>query len=399
VSSDSSYDDLRPGLHVLREAEPLERAGSITAVLQAELCTTLEQVEGVLAERAGLPQVEVTTLSTMQVLARRVARAERIVARTRERAATELEDRLTGSGAGLAVHPTTIRDRAAAVEVARLDLRAAEQAVANHAAAQPPAEEPAAPDASLTPVHAAAHIQHRPAHQAATGPSARAQRSRAVGTIVAAFGVALVLIALRVAPLWAALTPTLAASLWAMWYLGPRRQEDASGDEEASSFLAEVSASADELFGARRATRLSDEEVVLAARRDHAEEQVRMAERAWRELAGDAEVGEVEEVVRRFDPQHEDARLLAAETVGVRASEVVFHLFEQRWLAAWHELGLDAPKPEVAEGAVRDLVERVGRAVVLVGDATVRATEVARAAPAAPVVVIHGPADAAMEHG
>jgi hypothetical protein len=214
---------------------------------------------------------------------------------------------------------------------------------------------------------------------------------------VAALGLGLVLLAVDAVPLWASLLPALAASLWAMRYLAPRDDDDDDAEARAatSSFLAEVGANTDELFGVRRAVRDADEHsALLTSRRDRAREDVRVAERAWHELAGaDTDIDALEDVVRRFDPQHEDARLLAAETVGVRAAEVVLHHFQQRWLAFWRELGLDAPVPAAGEAAVRALGERVRKPIVLVGPATPLGADLARVAPAAPVVVLDGPVD------
>jgi hypothetical protein len=393
VSSDATDDDLGPGLHVLREAEPLKRAGVLAARLDADLCATLPQAEAALEARSQLPLVDVTTLSTLEVLARRIARAERIAARTRERAVDEVGQRLAGDGAGLAVHPTTIRDRAAAVATARAAHAAAEQELAAHLAANAewddlPADQASAAVTSPRPEPAAA--------PATVGASLHVRRSRAVGAIVAALGVGLVLFAVDAAPLWAALLPALAAALWAMRYLAPSdsNDDDVQARATTSSFLAEVGASTDELFGARRAARDAEEQTaLLTSRRDRAQEDVRVAERAWHDLAGaDTDVDAVDDVVRRFDPQHEDARLLAAETVGVRAADVVLHHFQQRWLAFWRELGRDAPTAAAGEAAVQALEEQVRRPVVLVGPATPLGADLARVAPAAAVIVLEGPA-------
>ena len=125
---------------------------------------------------------------------------------------------------------------------------------------------------------------------------------------------------------------------------------------------------------------------------------IRVAERAWHELAGrDADVADVEAVVKRLDPQHEEVHLVASETAGVRATDVVLHQFRQRWSAFWRELGLPAPDPAEGERAVDELAARVGRPVVLVGPAAIRGTELARVAPAAPVVVLEGPVEADLE--
>ena len=224
--------------------------------------------------------------------------------------------------------------------------------------------------------------------------SLRARRSRAIGLILASFGLGLVLLGFGI-PLWAALLPALASSLWALRHLQPSVEaddDDLAGREEASSLLSQISASTDEIFSGRELQpRGGEDQTLLEARRDRAQEDVRVAEKAWQELAGEGvDIAELDEVVRRFDPQHEDARLLAGETVGVRTAEVVLHHFQQRWLAFWRELGLDAPSAEAGEEAVRALATRVSRPIVLVGPATARGVDLSRVAPAAAVVVLDG---------
>lgn len=399
MGADWSYDDLGPGLHVLREVEPLKRAGAMAARLRADLCATLPQAEAALAERSALPLLDTTTLSTLEILARRVARAERIAARTRDRAVIEVGQHLAVAGSGLAIHPTTIRDRAAAVDAARRDLVAAERALVAREAEQAAAEERAAEEAAQAQAELEAAAAEAAAQAAAApmGVTPAVRRSRSVGMIIAAFGLGLVLLAIGAVPLWLALVPALVASLWALWYLEPREEvdDDPEGHAVASRFLAEVGATTDEVFGARRASLAADEQLtLLTARRDRAHELVRVAERAWHDLAGeDVDVDAVEEVVQRFDPQHEDARLLAAETAGVRAAEVVLHHFQQRWLAFWRELGLEPPPAQAGEAAVAELSVKVSRPIVLVGPATELGTDLARVAPAAPVVVLDGPVE------
>ena len=64
-----------------------------------------------------------------------------------------------------------------------------------------------------------------------------------------------------------------------------RYEEDTS---ESTSLLQQVAAATDEAFGARRATEArSGLLLLLQAQRDRAEEDVRVAERSWRDLAGD----------------------------------------------------------------------------------------------------------------
>jgi len=402
VGPHATFEDLGAGLHILREAEPLQRAGTMAVSLRADLCVTLEQADTALEERSRLPRLDPETLGLLEGLARSVARAQRISNRTRERAVVEVGQRLAGTAVGLAVHPATIRDRAATVETARAALADAEQVLADQQAEAERlrAEREAAAEAeSIREAEAALEREVEEESRLRTFVGAR--QSRALGSVLAAFGMGLVLLGLGVA-LWAALLPTLAASLWATYYLRPNEAVPEVDDEaelrarqEARDMLAMVASATDEAFVG---TRQKEHEQTLArvtTQRDLAAERLRVAQRAWEELAGeDVDIADLDEVVRRFDPQHEDARLLASETVGVRTTEIVLQQILERWEACWRELGLDAPSAEWGEEAVRELVERIGRPIVLVGPATERGEDLVRAAPSAAVVLIQGPAGA-----
>jgi len=164
-----------------------------------------------------------------------------------------------------------------------------------------------------------------------------------------------------------------------------REEEDTS---ESTSLLQQMAASTDEAFGARRANAVRDDQLVLfRVQRDRAQEDLRVTERAWHDLAGEASADDVEAVVRRFDPQHQDAVAVAQETVGVRAASTLLQRATERWEAGWRDLGLDPP--ESADQAEMDrMAERLARPVVLVGEAVDRAELIAVAAPAATVVAL-----------
>lgn len=392
----TTYDDLGPGLHVLREPEPAKLAKTLAADLRADLCATLPQAEAALEERSAFPLVDAPTLATLLMLARRLARAQRIAARTHERAVVEVGHTLAGAGGGLAVHPTTIRDRAAAVEIARGDLAAAELALIDHAAAAAAAASQAESTAAAAATAVGEAQIQREAERGLRQAKLSAPSSLLIGLLVAAVVLGLALLALDVDP-WVAPLPAVLAGLVAL--RRPRSNDQMSDDqrgrEEASSLLSQVAASADDLFGVRRASREVEEQtILLEARRDRVAERVRVAERAWDALVGEGvDIAELEDVLRRFDPQHDAARLLAGETVGVRTTGVVLHHFQQRWQAFWRELGLEAPVPEAGEEAVRKLAARVSRAIVLVGPATELGAELSSVAPAAAVVVLDGSSD------
>lgn len=399
----NAYDDLGPGLHVLRDADPVARATIMAAAMRAELCATEEQAEAALVDRSALPAVDLSTLITLQVLSRRVARAERIAARTNERALADVEERL--AAAGLA-GPQTVRERADAVASARAALARAEAAQAEHEAGESALEAALADDARAEDVESdgdgpgvAGPGRNRRPRRPPPPPAVR--RSRALGVLVGSFGAALVVLGLDALPLWAALLLPLVSALWALRYLRPRAQDDAGERSEASSLLAEMSASAEELFGARRAQQeMADQAVLLAAERARAEEELRLASRAWQDLAGpDADPADVDSVVRRFDTQPVNALSLASETAGLRAAEAVVEQLRQRWAAVWDGLGVPRPHAGSPESAADELVDRLSRPVVLVGPAVRLGTDLARVAPAAPVVVLEGPLSASPEGG
>jgi hypothetical protein len=165
-----------------------------------------------------------------------------------------------------------------------------------------------------------------------------------------------------------------------------RSTEDTS---ESTRLLQQVAASTDEAFGARRATVARDDRLILVrVQRDRAREDLRVAERAWRDLAGEeAAVEGVEDVVRRFDPQHQVAVEVAQETVGVRAVSVLLQRAIERWDEGWR--GLDhAPPPAADQAAMDQILERLGRPVVLVAEAVDHAEPIALAVPAATVVQV-----------
>jgi hypothetical protein len=401
-----THNDLGPGLHVLHEADPIGRAGSLAVALRGDLCVTEQQAEAMLAERSALAAVDGSTLATLYALARRVERAQRIVGRTRAQALADVGDRLAGAGMGLVVHPATIRERAAALEEARAEASAAEQLLAEKEAelavelaeARRRATE-AAETASASITEAAKASAVAASRDRYRRASLRVRRSRSIGALLASFGVGLLLLAVKVA-LWGALLPALVTSLWAIRYLRPpdTDTEDQQDRAQASTLLSLVGATTDEVFGSARGLNPEGdhERTLRAARRDLAVEQVRVAERSWRQLAGDdVDVTALEDVVRRYDPQHEDSATLVGETVGVRAAETVARLAEQRWIDAWAALDLEAPASDGGEEAVRVLEARASRPIVLVGAAADRGAALAEAAPAAAVVVLAGAGEAA----
>jgi hypothetical protein len=391
-----AHDQLGIGVQRLTDSEPTVRASALARELGGVLCRTSEEADAELALRSALTRAGVDGFVSLERLARRLQRVARIAARTRSRAEAEVAERLAPTGTDVAVHPTTIRERAAAVDVARAAYAAAEVEL-ERAGAQPAGAGPEARPAGVDEP-----LESPPPPPPPFAPPTGPRRNLAVGTLLAAAGLTLVLLGLRVTTLWAALLPTLVAALWGLRYLRPPSDADVADKaarREASSLLAEMGASTDELFGARRAgTERPGAMSLLTRGRDRALEDLRLAERAWQDVAGpEVDVAELEEVVRRLDPQHEDVRLLASEAVSVRATDGVLHNLERQWLAAWAELaalgGIDVDAPTVGEAvaAVAELQERLELPVVLVGPAVACADALASAAPGAPIIVVEPP--------
>jgi hypothetical protein len=347
VSAPAEPPSLPPGLHVEVVPDPVERATRAAHDLGADLCTTSHEVETLLAEREAFPRLSLEDLGRLRRHARRIAAAQRVVDGTLDRATLEVGDRLAAGGAAVAIHPSTVRDRAAAVITAREALAAAEERLR---AAEPDAAR--TPEAPLPDLPSA--LPDPPAHP---DEPARTRRRR--------FG----------------------------WF-GRRareRREDEQDTSESTSLLQQVAASTDEAFGVRRATAAQDDRLVLLrAQRDRAQEEVRVAERSWRDLAGDDDVADVEAVIRRFDPQRQLAVEVAQQTVGVRAGSGLLEAVRAEWDEAWRSVGLEAPAT-ADQSEVERLMDQLARPVVLVAAAATHAELVALAAPAAPVLVFEAP--------
>lgn len=379
-------EDAGPGLHRVTATDPAARAAEVADALGGRLCRTVAELEVVLEEAAQASRLDDGTAEELAKLARRWTKLSQVSERTRQRVITAAGQRLAPGA--LAVHPDTVRERARRLDEARAALVDAERALAAHDV-DPPDDGPVAEG---TPAPAA---DVEPAPLGAVPSPLRARRNQALGVVLAAFGLALILLALAVVPLWAALLVPFVASLWALRHLRPPEGGDGDGAEEAASLLSEVGAYTDERFGARRAAEEREvERARLDVARSRAEEEVRLAEKAWADLAGPGvDPADVEAVVRRFDPGLDGAEHLVGEAVGVRATEAAVARLAEQWSARWAALELPAPPIAEGEATVRALLARRARAIVLVDEVTVLAEEVTAQVPSVPVVVVEEEAD------
>ena len=332
-----------PGLHVRTDAAPGELAATLARELDGDLCTSAHQAEALLAKLQALPALTSEAIELLTERTARLAAVQRVVDRTLERATAEVGARLSTAGAGVAIHPSAVRERAAAVVAAR--------------AAQAGAE------AAFTAVETAAELAAR---QRVPEPA----------------------LAMPVVPPAAHLSEPPPRRRRFFNFLRRHREPEIEDTSESTSLLQQVAASTDEVFGARRASAAREDQLILLrAERDRAEEDVRVAERAWHDLAGDDPVEDVEEVVRRFDPQHQDAMVVARDTLGVRAAMTLLERARERWEEGWRSSGFDPP-PSADEGGLAQTARRLSQTVVLVGAAVDSAELLAMAAPAAAVVAV-----------
>jgi hypothetical protein len=338
---------VKPGLHVQFDVDPMTRASELADELHGDLCATEQEAEHVLRQLGGFPPLDEEGIALIQRLSGRVAAAQRILERTVDRAARDVGERLAAVGTGVAIHPAAVRDRAAAVFAARERLREADErlvtaeaeAEAEEAAAAAAADELAAPLSD--PSDAA------PLDRARTGRRGLFGRGRAT-----------------------------------------RARRDEEDTSESTLLLQQMAAATDEAFGARRANEArADLLLLLEAQRDRAREDVRVAHRSWHDLAGESNVEDIEDVVRRFDPQLAEAREVAQEAVGVRAVSTLLERAIARWVEGWRSLGEDPPE-SVDHEWVESMARRMTRPVVLVADAAALGERFVDVAPAAPVLVV-----------
>ena len=334
---------LAPGLQVHVDDDPLARAGRLAGELDADLCTTVQDAEDLLTRLAEFPPLTEEEIRLVERSSERVAAAHRIVERSLDRAAHDVSGRLAAVGTGVAIHPTAVRQRAAAVLAARDALGAAKERLET-ARADAEAEEAAALArvGNMTAGSSGGAIDDEPAPKRRRFGFTRRGRAR-------------------------------------------RYEEDTS---ESTSLLQQVAAATDEAFGARRATEArSGLLLLLEVQRARAEEDVRVAERSWSDMAGSDSVEDVERVVQRIDPQYQSAREVAQDAAGVRAAATLVDRATQRWDETWRSLGYPAPDLEEADWVTR-MADRLTRAVVLVAGAVDVSDRLVAAAPAAPVLVV-----------
>jgi hypothetical protein len=359
------------GLHEVHVSDPEAAALDIAEALGAELVAGPDELDdAVRARESERVAVDPAALRELRTLAADLEKAERIRARTEAKIAGALGEQMTTS-TGLAIHPAAIRAAAEAVLAARDVLAAAEAA-----AAAPEVVEPD-PEAEATAARTPRHATRPTVFAFDSAPVVRRIVITMILTVIVVGG----LLALGLVPIYvAAIVPLI--GLWSAYRKYHEEEDDAQGTHDAGSHLASVGAATDELFGRRLAAEpTSRHQALVNIQRDGALEQLRVAERQWRDLAGPgAEPDDVEAVLIRHDPQLHRAEVWASESAAVRTAAAVHRRIRARWRVAWAALDRDPPSSADARATIETLASDGDapadrRPLVVAGSALDRAAE------------------------
>ncbi|MCU1452258.1 MAG: hypothetical protein JWN46_404 [Acidimicrobiales bacterium] len=348
-ASDMDFDDPGPGVHVLVHPDPASIGEEIAGAIEGRL------VMGGVAAVAALPTIRADRSAEagrapapedplrLRGMAESLQRADRIEDDTRLETAVRLAESLSTD---VTVHPESLRRAAAELTQAELTLERARLQV------PPPAR---------TEVHEPRALN------STTGPTVLAVGVCVLG--LAAGGA----LAIAGAPAWGGLVIVLMLVLAAVI----RRRLVAEGRTDDSDRVraSEVLAHAMQLGQAPEPAASAPSEPPFNAEAvADAEAELATAHRRWELLAGvGVDPSELEQLIRRQDPQHDLIASLVPEVPVVRATARFAQTVRDRWKAAWSEIGEDPPDPprgvaldDALERVTRRVPERVGQAAVLV---------------------------------
>lgn len=301
------------------------------------------------------------TLAELRELAATLATTGRIRTRTELEFTDNLNRRLSASS-GMAVHPESIKQAAAAVVDAEAEVDAIDATIAG--LGDRPEPEQIVLDAPTTV----------PEMFDDEGLE-RQRRSRAfalgVGTIFAGAALAMLSIGVAVIIPIAVFVAGLAIAglVMARSYSGRKDR----GAAEASALLLAATGNAERSTEAAARDRLAEEEWLarraqLDADHERAFERVRSARRHWDTLAGpDADPHDLDSVLRMHDPQFVITDAATRTSPTVRTVNAVHRKAMARWKIAWAALGYDeAPAVEDFESQLIRLGGRSGSQAQLV---------------------------------
>ncbi|MBV9923253.1 MAG: hypothetical protein JOY78_20710 [Pseudonocardia sp.] len=375
--------DPGPGVHVVVHDDPLAAGRVIAERINARLVDTPVEAEAAVHHRVrlpelraqrerldqiemlawGLPEAEDQTYLARERELERVSRrrpidigaVERIASLTTElesleqvRTGTERrvrEEMIDALGAAtphtVVLHPTSIRTAAARVQ-------AAEEALADARLAL-----------DLVPVHVPTMsvTEHHDEPPVALAPA----EARSMGRVAAALVIGLVATLVAVAgelPIFVAVVPAVIGVIVALVLLRARR----------TAARSEVIAPP---APPMRDARPAEPDERIAQRTDavrRIEERLRSARRDWGLAAGfEADPEDVDDVIRRRDPQFDLTADLVAAAPSARAVAAVHRRVRADWRCLWASLGRSAPPPD--KPLVTALVQDVRNVVMLPGEA------------------------------
>ena len=306
-----------------------------------------------LARPAATPgeSVVVNDIAGLRSLVKRLAEADRLID-----AASEDARQRAGSASGLAVHPTSIRDAAADVLDARATVLERQQELDRLGQDETgaPGDVASDDDQRAEPTSAAREHGLRLTDVAAVRWAAVvAAAALAVGVLIVILtGSALALALPAVGVLWLSVVVV--------------RQRDDSYDEKvASRNLENVARLTDRAYGGaalvdERSSALDPERAAAERALADANDRLAYAESSWRSLVGpDADVDDVESVLRARDAQYGVSDAVVGELPSYRAASAHRRRLHAQWKLAWWALDRPVPGLEEASAAV-DALEAEG---------------------------------------
>jgi HEPN domain-containing protein len=356
------------GIRVIHADDPVAAALELAEELGAELIDDEASAEAAVAARVeagrteavalspdelaelraraalGGPSIDAATLHELRRLASELGRAERIRSRTEVSLTEHLTQRLS-NGSTVSIHPSSIREAAAAVVAAEAELADAEHALAQ--VGEEPVPEPAEP--------APMAFEDLPSAVDEASSTRRRGNVAVVAVVLILLGAAVVLFALGAPPVAAGAVVALAlAAGFVLTVRGRREQEDTVAVSERSSALASATAhitlAEDDARTREMRGRWLDNKLGLQMAVERVGERARSARRHWESLTGpDADPYDIDGVLRARDPQFE---LLGAATKAsptVRTANALHRAAAARWRIAW--AGLGHPEPPTLDEA------------------------------------------------
>ncbi len=363
-------DAVADSLSALLGAARLDGADEFAAAVAARRRSLAERIAAhsaleLLARTADGEMHVVTDVAALRSLVERIEAADQLVESTRDDARVR-----AGAASGLAVHPTSIRDAAAAVVEARVSVAQRQEVVDGLVAANEDAAHAAEAAAAANP--AAEETRREPVGWHLTD---RDEIRRAAVVVALSLVIGVLVLVLTGSPL--ALVIPGVAVCWGVVLVV--RQRDSAYDEEiARRNLANVSLLTDRAYGG--AGLLVDDPAQAALMEALralvvATDRLAYLEAAWRALVGpDADVDDVDDVetvVRARDAQYGVSDALLAGLPSVRAAAAHRRRLRAEWKLAWW--ALDRPVPALRDAPVAiDVLEGEGIVEIAVAHAAGR---------------------------